>query len=149
MPCSRVTYQLQWSMFSGCGVFPVLIAAWWIVSWHDCCSLTRPGQGNRQTMLGGGRKAWSKTLQSTTREVSFSFSFPKSLSCDVQCCVALAFSPHTSTAAAHTSHNPFDVCDGGLGTDAFWRITHSRRITIRPRRQQRKWFLYTESAWYA
>ena len=34
-------------------------------------------------MLGGGRKAWSKTLQSTTREVSFSFSFPKSLSCDV------------------------------------------------------------------
>ena len=83
MACSRVTYRLQWSMFSGCGVFPVLIAAWWIVSWHDCCSLTRPGQGNRQTMLGGGRKAWSKTLQSTTREVSFSFSFPKSLSCDV------------------------------------------------------------------
>ena len=39
--------------------------------------------GDTQTMLGGGRKAWSKTLQSTTREVSFSFSFPKSLSCDV------------------------------------------------------------------
>ena len=52
--------------------------------------------GDTQTMLGGGRKAWSKTLQSTTREVSFSFSFPKSLSCDVVL---------PSPAAAHSTQS--------------------------------------------
>ena len=133
---AMVNVQRLWSFSSfNCCMMNSVMTAWLLLA-------NETWSGDTQTMLGGGRKAWSKTLQSTTREVSFSFSFPKSLSCDVVL-------PSHHHLQLHTSHNPFDVCDGGLGADAFWRITHSRRITIRPRRQQRKWFLYTESAWYA
>ena len=118
---AMVNVQRLWSFSSfNCCMMNSVMTAWL----HDCCSLTRPGQGNTQTMLGGGRKAWSKTLQSTTREVSFSFSFPKSLSCDVVL-------PSHHHLQLHTAHNPFDVCDGGLGTDAFCDISLAEKMSAK------------------
>ena len=74
---AMVNVQRLWSFSSfNCCMMNSVMTAWLLLA-------NEAWSGDTQTMLGGGRKAWSKTLQSTTREVSFSFSFPKSLSCDV------------------------------------------------------------------
>ena len=109
---AMVNVQLLWSFssFNCCMMNSVMTAGLLLAN--------EAWSGDTQTMLGGGRKAWSKTLQSTTREVSFSFSFPKSLSCDVvlPSLLASCLSHHHCSCTHHTIHLMFAMED--------WELMH-------------------------